>query len=142
MPSRPSWGADLLLGLHPLAHGEAEEGLPAGEVAGLGDPGSLAGVNDDHAFGMLDRKGVDRKRLRPLPVKERVHEAAAAPARAFSPLRRDGDGSRLDGVDLHLVSFFRLEDSVRTGGAKPRRISSTTPRASCSSIGPPVISNR
>jgi hypothetical protein len=39
-------------------------------------------------------------------------------------------------VDLHLASFFRLEGFAC--GARPRRISSTTPSASFSSIGPQV----
>src|SRR5215204_1789628 len=49
--------------------------VPAWEVAALGDPSSLAGVDDDHTLGVLDRQGVDRKRLRPPAVKERVHES-------------------------------------------------------------------
>jgi hypothetical protein len=63
---------DLLLGPHLLANGKAEERLPAREVAGLRDTGRFARVDDDHALGVLDSEGVDRKRLGPLAVKERV----------------------------------------------------------------------
>jgi hypothetical protein len=131
---------DLLLGLHLLANGEPEERLPAREVARLGDAGRLAGVDDDHALGVLDGEGEDRKRLRPLAVEERVYEPTSAMAHAFPPPCSNGDGPGLDCVDLHLVSCLLLEDFVF--GAKPRRISSTTPSASCSSIGPPVTSSR
>ena len=132
-------GADLLLGLDPLAK-SADARMPGREVARPGRAGGLAGVDDDHALGMLDRERVDRKRLGPLAVKQRVHEPQPATAHALPPLRRDGDGPGLNRMDLHLGSFFRFEDFFR--GAKPLRISSTTPSASCSSIGPPVIKSR
>jgi hypothetical protein len=87
--------ADLLLGLHALADGEAEEGLPAREVAGLGGACRPSGVDDDQTLGVLDREGVDRERLRPLPVKERVRQAAAV-ADPLSPADGDGDRPGLD----------------------------------------------
>jgi len=132
-------GADLLCGLDPFAEA-ANARMPAGEVAGLGGTGGLARVDHDHALGMLDRERVDRKRLGPLAVKQRVHEPEPAVPHALAPLRRNRDGTGLDCVYLHEVSFFRLVGFVC--GAKPRRISSTTPSASCSSIGPPVINSR
>jgi hypothetical protein len=64
-------GPDLLLGLDPFAE-SADTRMPAGEVAGLGGAGGLAGVDDDHALRVLDREGIDRQRLRPLPVANRV----------------------------------------------------------------------
>ena len=67
--------ADLLVGSDPLAQPEVEERMPAREVVAIGGPGGLAGVDDDHTLGVLDREGVDRKRLRPPAVKERVHES-------------------------------------------------------------------
>lgn len=122
-------GPDLLLGLHPLAYPEAEVRMPAWEVAGLACAGGLAGVHHDHPFGMLDRKGVDRQRLSPLAV-EHGHQTATAAVPDTLPLAAlDCDRPRLDRVDLHL-------------GAQPRMISSTTPLASRSSMGPPVTSSR
>src|SRR5215218_220276 len=79
--------ADLLLVTHSLANGEAEGRLPAREVAGLGDTGGLAGVDDDHTLGVLDGEGVDRKRLGPFAVYERVNESDAPVADALPPLR-------------------------------------------------------
>ena len=137
--SRLELGADLLFRLDPFAEG-ANSWVPAREVAGLGGACGLAGVDDDHAFWVVDRERVDRKRLGPLAVAERVREPEPAVPDALAPIRRNGDGTGLDCVDVHLGSFFRLEDL--TGGANPRRINSTTPSASCSSIGPPVISSR
>ena len=73
--------ADLLLGLDLLADGEPEERLPAREVAGLGDAGRLAGIDDDHALRVLDRERVDRQRLGPLAVEQRVAADVACRAR-------------------------------------------------------------
>jgi hypothetical protein len=100
-------GADFLVGLDPLAEG-ADARMPAGEVAGLGGAGGLAGVDDDHALRVLDRERVDRQRLSPLAVEDRVQQAAApAAADAFAPGAGDGDGSGLDCVDLHRAFSFR-----------------------------------
>lgn len=64
-------GADLLLRLDPFAE-SADARMPAWEVGGLGSASGLAGVDDDHAFGVLNSEGVDRERLRPLAVANRV----------------------------------------------------------------------
>jgi hypothetical protein len=63
--------ADLLFRLDPFAEC-ADARVPAREVAPLRGAGVLARVDDDHAFRVLDREGVDRKRLRPLAVTNRV----------------------------------------------------------------------
>src|SRR5215213_2371493 len=132
-------GPDLLLARNRLPDGEAEERLPAREVPGLGDPGGLAGVDDDDALRMLDREGVDRERLGPLPVDERVEPAPPAATGPVAPAGREGDGSGLDRVDVHETRFRVGWGAV---GAKPRRSSSVTPSASCRSMGPPVMSSR
>ena len=132
--------ADLLLGCDVLADREAQKRVPAREVARLRDAGRLAGVDHDHAFGMLDREGVDRQRLGPLPIEERVQQTEPAAAGAFAPAHREGDGAGLDRVDVH--RGLSLGFGVGAVGAKPRRISSATPPASRSSMGPPVTSSR
>jgi hypothetical protein len=93
--------ADLLAGGHALAHGEAEERLPAGEVAALRGAGGLSGVDDDDAFGVLDREGVDRQRVGPGAVAQGVQQPSPAVPDAIAPAGGDGDGSGLDRVDLH-----------------------------------------
>jgi hypothetical protein len=50
--------ADLVVGLDPLTKGP-DAGVPAREVGALRSARILAGVDDDHALGMLDREGVD-----------------------------------------------------------------------------------
>jgi hypothetical protein len=105
--------ADLLLGLDVLADGEAEERLPAREVAGLGDAGGLARVDDDDAFGVLDREGVDRQRLGPLAIEQRVEQPPPAVANALAPARRQRDGARLDRMDVH-VRRSRTERTDRS----------------------------
>jgi hypothetical protein len=80
--------------------------MPAGEVAPLGGAGVLAGVDDDHALGMLDREGVDRERLRPLAVDDCMQQAAPAVADALAPGAGEGDRSGLDRVDLHFIAPF------------------------------------
>ena len=97
--------ADLLLGLDPLAE-SADARMPAWEVARLGSAGGLARVDDDHAFRVLDREGVDRQRLRPLAVANRVQQAPLAVADALTPGGRDRDGACLDCVDLHHECSF------------------------------------
>ena len=74
-------GADLLFGLDPFAEG-VDARVPAGEVTGLGGAGAFARVDDDHAFRVLDREGVDRQRLRPLLVEDRVQQPTAPMADA------------------------------------------------------------
>ena len=118
--------ADFLLRLHLLANGEPEERLPAREVTGLRDAGRLPGIDHDHALCVLDREGVDRKRLGPLAVTKRLYEPASAVARALPPLRRDRDGACLDCMDLHFASFFRSEEFACVA---KRTSSSTTPSA-------------
>jgi hypothetical protein len=60
--------------------------MPAHEVAGPGGTGGLAGVDDDHALRVLDREGVDRKRLRPITVDDRSQQPA--PGRVRRPPAR------------------------------------------------------
>ena len=98
--------ADLLLGLHPLANREPEHGVPAREVAGLGGASGLAGVDDDHPFRMLDRECVDRKRLGPFTIGNRVQQAAPAMADTFAPGVRDRNRAGLYCVDLHVLRPF------------------------------------
>jgi hypothetical protein len=84
-------GRSTRVGLHLFAHGEAEKWLPAREVHGLRDSRRLADVDDDHALDVLDREGIDRKRLGPLAVELCVHLTEAAVTHAFPPLRREGN---------------------------------------------------
>jgi hypothetical protein len=96
--------ADLLLRLDPFAE-RTQAGMPAREVAPLGGAGVLARVDDDHALGVLDREGVDRKRLRPLAVDDRVQQAAFTVADALAPSAGDGDGSCLDWIFIFAAPF-------------------------------------
>lgn len=138
-------GADLLLWRDPCAQSVAVVGMPAREVVALGGAGRLAGVDHDDAFRMLDREGVDRQRVGPVPIEEHVQLPAAAASDALDLAGLDRDRSGLDRVDLHRRCSLALRgvDARRTGaGAKPRRMISATPSASCSSSGPPVMRRR
>src|SRR6266545_8179835 len=99
--------ADLLLRLDPLAEG-TDARVPAREVVPLRGARVLARVDDDHALRMFDRVGVDRQRLRPLAVDDRVQQAPPALTDAFAPGGGDSDGSCLDSVDLHVRCSFRF----------------------------------
>ena len=85
--------ADLLLRLDEFTNRETEDRMPTREIARLRSAGAFARVDHDHALGMLDREGVDRKRLSPAAVENRVHEAAPAMTDALAPGGRDRHGS-------------------------------------------------
>src|SRR5207253_700084 len=83
--------------------------------------GALAGVDHDHALRVLDREGVDRKRLGPVAVEERVQQPAPAMSDTLSPRGCDRDGACLDCVDLdHRCSFGLVDlEGVASSGANP-----------------------
>src|SRR5260221_143273 len=58
-PQAPQLRADLFLWAHPLAHPEAEIGVPGRELARLGSTRRLPGIHHDQPFWMLDEPGVD-----------------------------------------------------------------------------------
>ena len=96
----------------------------------LGGEGVLASVDDDDALGVLDREGVDRKRLRPLAVEDRVQQAASAMADAPS---RQADVTATVPVWIAWIfisrsfAFSWTWRPVRS--ARSRRIRSATPSA-------------
>src|SRR5450631_3986272 len=105
--------------------------------------GSLAGVHESENSVVLDRPAVDRQRLRKGAREEQVQ----LPARAVAGEQKavlDADGSGRESVNLHDHLSFGAGDLVSPWrvGAKPVRISSATPWARRSSIGPPVTSSR
>jgi hypothetical protein len=100
-PEPRQLGPDLLLGRDLQAQPVAVVGMPAREVAGLHAAGGLAGVDDDDAFGMLDREGVDRQRLGPPPIHEHVQLATRSVAAGLHLAGLDRHRPGLDRVDLH-----------------------------------------
>ena len=104
MPSPFSCGPISSSGATHSRQAVAEERVPSREVFGLGGARALAGIDHDHAFGMLDGERVDRERLRPLPVEEHVEQAAKAMADSFDLACLDRHGSGLDRVDLLMVA--------------------------------------
>jgi hypothetical protein len=104
---------DLLLGLDGGADAVAVERVPGREVPRLGRAGALAGVDDDHPFGMLDREGVDRQGVGPVPVEEHVQLAEAAMAAGVTLARLDRHGSGLQRVDLHRVTPWMVVGLAR-----------------------------
>src|SRR5438128_11244916 len=114
--------------------------MPAREVAGLGDAGRLARVDDDHALGVLDRERVNRKRLGPRAVEERVQQPSPAVADPFDLACFDGDGPGLDRVDLHRMP------SSPVSGRRQYLSKTTTGRPTATSVvaclGPPGCPER
>src|SRR5450755_1591009 len=105
--------------------------------------GSLAGVHESENSVVLDRPAVDRQRLGEGAREEQVQ----LPARAVAGEQEavlDADGTGPESVNLHDRVSYGVGDLVWLVrvGAKPVRISSTTPSARRSSIGPPVTSSR
>src|SRR5262245_49093193 len=93
--------ADLLLGVNPFLHGEAEVRLPAWEITRLTGARRLASIHDDDTLGVFDDPGVDGQWLRPATIERSVESADGAVSPAATPVLRDGDGPGLDGMNAH-----------------------------------------
>ena len=117
IPSRLELGADLLLRLDRIrgtAQGTTDASAGSSRAARRG---GLAGVDDDHALGMLDRERVDRQRLGPLAIEQRVAASRPAVPDALALVRRNRRRYRSGLRGCSSVVLLSFGDLV--GGCEP-----------------------